>query len=139
MSTRGTMPAAPAVTPAKHRLLLVDDEGAILLVVSEYFRRRGYEVVCARGGEEAKALLAQGDFACVIADLRLTNGHAEEGLAIAAFARERCPAARIVILTAYDSAIAEKQAESRKIDALILKPTSLADMARVVSDLLEGS
>ncbi len=87
----------------KHRLLVVDDERAILMAVGEYFRRRGYEVSCARQRDEAEALLVQDSYACVIADLRLTAQGTDEGLAIAAFVRERCPETRVVILTAYGS------------------------------------
>ena len=68
----------------KHRLLVVDDERAILMAVGEYFRRRGYEVACARQREEAEALLVQEHYACVIADLRLTAQGTDDGLAIAA-------------------------------------------------------
>jgi ActR/RegA family two-component response regulator len=128
----------PLRAEMKRRLLLVDDEGAILMAVAEYFRRRGYDVACAQKREEAESLLAAGDYACVIADLRLTTREADDGLAIAAFVRERCPATRIVILTAYDSPAAERQAQTRGVDALMLKPKPLAEVARVISELLGG-
>jgi len=84
----------------KHRLLVVDDERAILMAVGEYFRRRGYEVACARELAEAEELLSRDGFACVIADLRLTAQGTDDGLAIASYVREPCPKARVVILTA---------------------------------------
>jgi len=120
----------------KHRLLVVDDERAILMAVGEYFRRRGYEVACARHREEAEALLVQDSYACVIADLRLTAQGTDEGLAIAAFVRERCPLTRVVILTAYGSPAAEKKARPRGVDAFIHKPKPLAEVARVIGQLV---
>lgn len=120
----------------KHRLLVVDDERAILMAVGEYFRRRGYEVSCARQRDEAEALLVQDSYACVIADLRLTAQGTDEGLAIAAFVRERCPETRVVILTAYGSPAAEKEARLRGVDAFIHKPKPLAEVARVIGQLV---
>jgi len=120
----------------KHRLLVVDDERAILMAVGEYFRRRGYEVACAREREEAETLLAQDDFACVIADLRLTTQGTDDGLAIAAYVRERCPNTRVVILTAYGSPAAEREARLRGVDAFIHKPKPLAEVAKVIGQLV---
>ncbi len=124
----------------KQRLLVVDDERAILMAVGEYFRRRGYEVACARPLAEAEALLSQDAYACVIADLRLTAQGTDDGLAIAAYAREHCPQTRVVILTAYGSPAAEKEARTRGVDAFIHKPKPLAEVARVIGELVgEGS
>jgi ActR/RegA family two-component response regulator len=123
-------------TGMKHRLLVVDDERAILMAVGEYFRRRGYEVACTRQREEAEALLVQEHYACVIADLRLTAQGTDDGLAIAAFVRERCPETRVVILTAYGSPAAEKEARLRGVDAFIHKPKPLAEVARVIEQLV---
>ena len=120
----------------KHRLLVVDDERAILMAVGEYFRRRGYEVACARQLAEAEALLSQDAYACVIADLRLTAQGTDDGLVIAAYVREHCPQTRVVILTAYGSPAAEKEARTRGVDAFIHKPKPLAEVARVIGQLV---
>ena len=41
------------------RILLVDDEQAILFAMRDYFTAYGYEVDCSREVEEAEALLAE--------------------------------------------------------------------------------
>jgi CheY-like chemotaxis protein len=124
------------MSPEKPQLLVVDDERAILMAVGEYFRRRGYEVACARERAEAEALLAENQYACVIADLRLTTQGTDDGLAIAAYVREQCPKTRVVILTAYGSPAAEKEARLRGVAAFIHKPKPLAEVARVVGQLV---
>ena len=54
------------------RLLILDDEEAILLPISEYFRQRRYHVAATREPEEAEALLDHDPFDLVILDLALT-------------------------------------------------------------------
>ena len=58
------MPSAP-------RLLVVDDEDAILEFVSFNLRKEGYDVTVARDGDEALALADAGDFDLVVLDIML--------------------------------------------------------------------
>jgi ActR/RegA family two-component response regulator len=60
----------------------------------------------------------------------------DDGLAIAAYVREHCPHTRVVILTAYGSPAAEKEARTRGVDAFIHKPKPLAEVARVIGQLV---
>ena len=41
----------------KKTILFVDDEASILGITSEYFQRKGYRVVTANNGIEAKKIL----------------------------------------------------------------------------------
>jgi DNA-binding NtrC family response regulator len=119
----------------KQRLLVIDDERPILTAVAGYFRRHGYEVACAQQPAEAEALLAEGEYACVITDLRL-SARGSEGLALAARVLERSPGTRVVILTAYGSPTTEKEARALGVDAFIHKPKPLAELARVIERLV---
>lgn len=120
----------------KQRILLVDDQRPILLAVSEYFRRHGYDVDCAQRREEAEVLLVAGRYACVISDLRLT-AQGTDGLELARASRERCPGTRFVILTAHGTQAAEDEARERGVDAFLHKPLALAHVAGIVERLLE--
>jgi CheY-like chemotaxis protein len=115
---------------------VVDDERVVLLGMGHYFRAKGYDVDCAREREEAEALLAHHEYGCVIVDLRMTAAHGAEGLEIVALARERCPRAGIVVLTAYGSAAAEFEAKARGADLFLAKPQLLGDLAQDVAVLL---
>ena len=53
------------------RLLVVDDEDAILEFVSYNLRKEGYDVACAKDGDEALALADQNRFDLVILDIML--------------------------------------------------------------------
>jgi DNA-binding response OmpR family regulator len=119
----------------KPRILVVDDEEPILFAIREYFAPLRYDVDCARELEEAEALLSHVRYALLIADLRLTGTHGNEGLELVRFARERSPWTRIVVLTSYGSAEIESEAVERGVDAFLQKPMPLADLAEVAAAL----
>jgi two-component system, response regulator RegA len=140
---RRCMPSPPDPASGSHprtalplRLLLVDDETPILFAMANYFRAKGYVVDAAREREEAEALLTNVAYAAVIVDLRMTAVHGADGLEVVVYARERCPAARIIVLTAYGSPAAEAEARARGADAFLHKPQPLADLAQLLDRLL---
>lgn len=120
------------------RILVVDDEEAIRDATREYLSALGYHVDAAQEREEAEALLATGDYSLVIADMRLTGVHGREGLELVGYLRERCPWARVVVLTAYGSPDLEAEARRRGADAFIQKPVPLAELARLAGLLVKG-
>jgi len=105
--------------------------------MASYFQKRGYTVDVAREREQAEAFLASVTYAAILLDLRMTaaNGIAD-GLEILGFARERCPTARIVVLTAYGTPAAEAEARERGADAFLHKPQPLPDLAQLLVALL---
>ncbi len=130
----GTISEAP---PREPRLLIVDDEAAILFAMGDYLSRSGYAVDRARSREEAEALLAAAPlYDLVIADLRLGASEPRGGLEVLRLARARQPRARTILLTAYGSA--EVEAELARLGAgrLLSKPQPLARIAEEVEELL---
>lgn len=121
-----------------NRLLLVDDEPAILIGLRNYFTARGWVVDCALEVEEARALLGHNSYDALIADLRLTPAHGAEGLDIISFARRCSPATRLVLLTAHSSPIVAAEAQRRGAHRVLDKPLSLPDLERAVCALLEA-
>lgn len=119
----------------KPRLLVVDDEEPILSAIREYFQPLGYDVDCARELEEAEALLTHIRYGLMIADLRLTGIHSNEGLELIRFTRERSPWTRIILLTGYGSLEMENEALGRGVDAFLQKPQPLAELAAIAANL----
>jgi DNA-binding NtrC family response regulator len=121
------------------RLLIVDDEQSILVGMRRYFRSLGYEVDCAVEREEAAALLNHVSYACVIADLCLTEGHGADGLDVVAHVQARCPDTPVVVLTAYGSAASELEARRLGAAAFLPKPQPMERLAEIVNRLVEGA
>ena len=118
------------------RILIVDDEDAILFSMKEYFTGRGFAVDCAQEMEEAEALLATCRYDAAIVDLRLTGTNCIEGLEIVEYIKERCSGTRIVLLTAYGSPEIETEARVRGIDAFLQKPMPLSAVERIVYEVI---
>ena len=120
------------------RLLVVDDEETILFAIDRYFTRIGFKVDCARELEEAEALATCTSYDLVIADLSLSENGSTEGLEIIRYVRRNCPTARVILLTAHGSPVAEKEAFRRGVDVFLHKPKPLAEIAHIATALLEG-
>jgi DNA-binding NtrC family response regulator len=121
---------------AQHSILLVDDNESILFALKEYFMADGYQVQCARELEEAQALLGDSRCSVVIADLHLSSIQDPEGLEMVSYVRARCPATRIIILTAYGSPTIEAEARRRGVDVFLYKPKPLSEVRQIVDQLL---
>ena len=55
----------------RKRLLLIDDDPNLILLVKDYLEFRGYEVVTADNGKEALQLLAQAPPDMIICDIMM--------------------------------------------------------------------
>jgi DNA-binding response OmpR family regulator len=118
------------------RILIVDDEAAVLFAVIDYLERYGYEVDGARREVEAQALLGAAAYSLVITDLCLTGGDDTDGFQIIQYVRERSPRTRIILMTGHGSPEVESQAQRLGVDTVLHKPLSLPSLAEVAFALL---
>jgi CheY-like chemotaxis protein len=120
----------------KIRMMLVEDEERLRTALRDFFEGAGYEVDDAGTFAAACDLLAAAEYDVVIADLRLSSDNAGmEGLELIRRARLRCPAIRTILLTAVPP-FEIMRAHLDGVDALLQKPQPLAEVARVVRELL---
>lgn len=114
-------------------VLLVDDDPAILEVLSAYLAREGYEVLLAEDGEEALGLIPRADV--VILDLMLPK---VEGLEVARRLRQAFPDLPLLMLTA-------RGEEEDRINGLeladdyVVKPFSPREVVARIRALLRRS
>src|ERR1700687_3836901 len=118
------------------RILVVDDEATILFAMKEFFSHGGFAVDCASEREEAEALIANVQYAAVIADLRLLGSEVGGVLAVVTAARERAADTRIVLLTAYATREIEARARRHGADLVLRKPRPLQEIGHCVCALL---
>ncbi len=114
------------------RLLILDDEEAILLPVARYFREIGYDVVTAREAEEAEAVLSYERFDLVILDLSLSR-FGPDGLEVLRSIRAQSADLPVVVLSAHIRPEVETQARLLDASAILAKPQPLEELARVVA------
>ena len=119
-----------------HRVLVVDDERSVLDAIETYLTAHGFVVDTAAEREEGEALLTIRDYDVLIADLRLTGVHGREGLELVRVAREHCPEAKIIVMTAFGSPEIEQEMRRNGADVLVEKPVPLSELASTAYELL---
>ncbi|HVR98155.1 MAG TPA: response regulator [Thermoanaerobaculia bacterium] len=121
---------------APQRLLIIDDQEAIVFAMADYLSSLGYEVDAARNAYEALGLLAHGEYSLVLADLRLDPEDTRGGLDVLRVAREHCRSTPLILLTAYDSTEVEAQVRELGSVLLLSKPQPLARIGEQIGRLL---
>jgi DNA-binding response OmpR family regulator len=119
----------------KRRILLVDDELAILLTLRAILEMNGFEVETASSGQEAIGKLNNGNatpFHMVITDMKMENEHAGYDVIQAAKALESRPA--VAILTAFPALGSAWKTEGA--DSMLVKPMNTEDLLRQIEVLL---
>src|SRR5256885_17116646 len=84
---------------ARNRVLVVDDEAAVLYTYRMILEREGYDVVAASTSKEAKEAIAAQEFDLILCDYSLEQQHT--GFEVIAAARERRAHVPSVMLTGY--------------------------------------
>lgn len=116
----------------KRRILLVDDELAILLTLRAILEMHGFEVETAASAREADTKLRAGSFHMVITDMRMETETAGYDVILAAKQQSYNPA--VAILTAYPSLGSDW--ENRGAESMLVKPMNANDLLRQIEVLL---
>ncbi|MDR1922448.1 MAG: sigma-54 dependent transcriptional regulator [Candidatus Adiutrix sp.] len=82
------------------RVLVVDDEVGMRMMLSTFLKREGYQVDLAEDGLAAEKVLRQASFAAMITDLNMPSG---DGMGLLAYVRENHPDLPVIVMSAYGS------------------------------------
>ncbi len=117
----------------KRRILLVDDELAILLTLRTILEMNGFEVDTASSGGEAIAKLQNGEqYHMVITDLKMEAETSGYDVMRAAKRLRNSPA--VAVLTAFPTLGDGWKSEGA--DSMLVKPTNTDDLLRQIEVLL---
>lgn len=116
----------------KRRILLVDDEVAILLTLQAVLEINGFEVETAASGREAKLKIRNNQYHMVITDMRMESQSAGNEVVLAARRSEHRPA--VALLTAFPMADSEESGQDA--DEVLVKPMNTNDLLLQIEALL---
>jgi putative two-component system response regulator len=116
------------------RILAIDDEDVIRMLVVEILESVGHEVVGAESAEHALELLDHGEFDLVVSDVVMPG---LSGLELLEAARSRRASLPIVLVTGAGTYETLSQALTRGAAGLVTKPFAHAELQTAVSDALE--
>ena len=116
----------------KRRILLVDDELAILLTLKAILEMHDFEVETASSAREGIQKLGANRYNMVITDMRME--HETAGFDVIRFARKQAYNPATSILTAYPPMDSDGKAEG--VQSLLVKPVNTGDLLRQIEALL---
>jgi DNA-binding response OmpR family regulator len=116
----------------KRRILLVDDELAILLTLKAILEIHGFEVETAASAKEGIAKLKANEYHMVITDMRMETERAGYDVVRAAKITKYDPA--VALLTAYPMLGSEWKQEGA--NSMLVKPMNTTDLLRQIEALL---
>ena len=118
--------------PAK--ILVVDDERSVRVMLEAALRAQGYRVSCAATGAEARQLLEEEEFDLVLLDLQLGD---TDGIEVLRDAKRIWPATEVILLTAHGSINSAISALRHGAFDYLLKPAQIHDIRERVERGLE--
>jgi DNA-binding response OmpR family regulator len=116
----------------KRRILLVDDEVAVLLTMKAILEISGFEVDTAASGREGKSKLHTREYQMVITDMRMENDEAGVEVIQAARSADYHPA--IALLTAFP--VADEDWQEMGADKMLVKPMHVRILLEQIEHLL---
>jgi two-component system response regulator HydG len=121
----------PAIVP---RVLVVDDDAALLKALDRMFRQAGYEVLTAASGEDALEVLRDRPPWIVVSDLLMPG---MDGIELLREARALVPPPEVLLITAHASV--EKAVEAMRLGAFdfVEKPIQRDRLLLLVQRALE--
>jgi len=119
----------------KKQVLLVDDNKAVLDVLSRMVALLGYDVTVARNGLEGGTLFITGSYDLVITDLQMPLMN---GWELSRLVKERCPKTPVIVVTGLSNLNHRENANMNCVDAMIPKPFRLEELDRTLQRFLNG-
>ena len=119
----------------KKRILVVDDEEAILLAFKKLLQRTNVVVDTCECIEDALCHIDQHNYDIVIADLRLSGTLGQEGFEVMSYIRKKSQTTKLALITAYGSNGIEEKARSLGTDFYFEKPVSLANLNELLRSI----
>jgi putative two-component system response regulator len=117
-----------------NRILVIDDEEVIRMLVVEILESAGYDVTSAESAEVALTLLEETDFDLVVSDVIMPG---LSGLELLEAVRARRASLPVVLVTGAGTYDTLSQALTRGAAGLVTKPFAHSDLQSAVADALE--
>jgi len=117
----------------KKSILVVDDEPEVRSLLSLFLSDEGYRVTTAGDGAEAIAVLETQGFDLVLLDIKMPR---TSGFEVLKFVRERHPAMRVIMLTAYAELANAMESKFLGADDFIGKPSDPSEVLMTIERVL---
>ena len=122
-------PSEPGVA---HRVLLVDDDGAVRAMMNEGLQRKGFEVATAATVTEALRRIATESFDVLITDLHMPDPG--DGFTVVSAMRHSQPNALTMLVSGYPDVQSAMAAILLEADEIVVKPFEIGRLTELVRE-----
>jgi len=120
----------PTELTVAHRVLLVDDDDAVLAMMNAALTRKGFDVVAVASVTEALRHIATESFDVLITDLHMPNPG--DGFTVVTAMRHSQPDALTLLVSGYPDVQSAMAAILLEADEIIVKPFEVGRLAELV-------
>jgi DNA-binding NtrC family response regulator len=121
----------PTEPRAAHRVLLVDDDGAVRAMMNEGLQRKGFEVATAATVTEALRRIATESFDVLITDLHMPDPG--DGFTVVSAMRHSQPNALTMLVSGYPDVQSAMAAILLEADEIVVKPFEIGRLTELVN------
>lgn len=111
------------------RILIVDDDRAVVQILAKILRRQGYDVETAESGQDAIEKILRNGFGAALIDVHLQDMN---GLDLLPILQKTAPRMSKIILTGYPSDSDKTTACERGADEYLAKPIRSEKLIEVI-------
>ena len=115
------------------KILIVDDQKGIRLLLNEVFSREGYKVFQAANGVEALNIVDSNEINCVMLDMKIPGMN---GIEILKRIREKKHQMPVIMMTAFEEEEILSEASQLGMTKYFRKPFNILDVRDEVNALL---
>jgi DNA-binding response OmpR family regulator len=122
----------PTERGAAHRVLLVDDDGAVRAMMSQGLERKGFEVATAASVTEALRRITTESFDVLITDLHMPEPG--DGFTVVSAMRHSQPDALTMLVSGYPDVQSAMAAILLEADEIVVKPFEIGRLTELVRE-----
>src|SRR5580692_9097819 len=122
----------PTEAGTAHRVLLVDDDSAVLAMMSQGLERKGFDVVAASSVTEALRRIATESFDVLITDLHMPSPG--DGFTVVSAMRHSQPNALTMLVSGYPDVQSAMAAILLEADEIVVKPFEIGRFIELVRE-----
>jgi CheY-like chemotaxis protein len=111
---------------------VVDDEPGVRQTLARLLRHAGHQVVEAPDGPSALEVLATAEVDCVLTDLSMPG---MSGYTLARAVKTARPGLPVILLSGWQDAEPEDQADRQAVDAILGKPVKVPELLQTIEVL----
>ena len=114
------------------RILVVDDNEIVRIVVTKMISRLGYEVLATDSGEKGLSLFLKNQFDLVITDYEMPG---MDGIELAIRIKEKSPFTLVILMTGHEKNPTLAKLSGTLVDQALFKPFGLQEIAEKIQSV----